>query len=666
MKQCKLTILNEVFSQFSGLDKATTNKCVNKLKYLVPWRFHTPSFKLGRWDGAVRLFQDNGRVYSNLIPDIIDIIVNEGYDIDMVDNRTFGSIKVPKIGTDIFSSHKWPKGHKNEGEPIMLREDQCEAANIFSDYRYAIQELSTGYGKCLDYKTLIPIFCESELIATDLDITANIKQDIEIGKLVEYFNKHEDLYTPTNIEGNGIYAYTHEGNKTLIRHVIRKFEPCLQFFFEDDTNIICADKHIFRLKGNSISALDVASNGKKSIDANIFERCKRIKTIKSIDKRMVYDISIDAPHWYVDSNNIIHHNTILTAAICKQVEHLGRTLTIVPNKSLVRQTHKSMELVGMDASVYFSEEKDVSSKHVITTWQSLERLDKDKNKSPVARQIIDDMKKNLIQIIVDECHGAKSAVLDKLLSNEFANVPLRRGFTGTMPPEEHFTKTVIGNIGEIVHKVAARDLQEQGYLAECFVHGMVFDDNKSFNNYHDEYTFLTENYNRLSGMVDTIKEISKSGNTLVLVDRITTGEHLSELIDDSYFVHGTTSLKQREKIYELASNNNGLTIFATYGVAAVGIDIPRLYNVVLFEPGKSFIRIIQSIGRGLRLAKDKKYADIWDFSSTNKFSKKHFKERKKYYAKADYPYNEFIGTNNDLLIYIKEQIENVQREQQQQ
>lgn len=659
-KQCKITIINEVFSQITGLDKSTTTKCVNKLKYLVPWRFHTPSFKLGRWDGAVRLFQDNGKVYSNLLPDVIDIIVSAGYEIDMEDNRSFGSIKVPKIGMDIFASHKWPKGHKNEGEPIMLREDQMEAANIFSDHRYAIQELSTGYGKCLDYDTLIPVFCTSEILAKQLNIQPNVKQNIKIGILVEELSTTDDLYVPSSVESGAIFAYTPEGTKTPINHVIRKFEPSLQFFFEDGTELTCADKHIFQLKGKPITALEVASRGKKTIDANVYDKCKRITKVVSVDKRMVYDISIDAPHWYVDSNDIIHHNTILTAAICKQVEHIGRTLTIVPNKSLVRQTFKSMELVGMDASVYYSDEKDVSAHHVITTWQSLERLDKEKNKNPEARRLLNEMKKGLIQIIVDECHGAKSAVLDKLLSNEFSNIPLRRGFTGTMPPEEYFTKTVIGNIGEIVHRVAARDLQEQGFLAECFVHGMVFDEAVKFDNYHDEYSYLTENMIRLGFLVEPIKAIAQSGNTLVLVDRITTGEYLNELIDGSYFVNGKTSVKEREKIYELASNNNGLTIIATYGVAAVGIDIPRLYNVILIEPGKSFIRIIQSIGRGLRLAKDKKYADIWDFSSTCKFSKKHFKERKKYYATADYPYNEFVGKEAELIDYIEEQIQNGQ------
>ena len=77
---------------------------------------------------------------------------------------------------------------------------------------------------------------------------------------------------------------------------------------------------------------------------------------------------------------------------------------------------------------------------------------------------------------------------------------------------------------------------------------------------------------------------------------------------------------------------------ATYGVAAVGINIPRIFNLVLLEPGKSFVRVIQSIGRGIRKAQDKDHVEIWDLTSSAKFSKKHLTTRKKYYEEAGYPY----------------------------
>ena len=79
-------------------------------------------------------------------------------------------------------------------------------------------------------------------------------------------------------------------------------------------------------------------------------------------------------------------------------------------------------------------------------------------------------------------------------------------------------------------------------------------------------------------------------------------------------------------------------IVATYGVAAVGINIPRIFNLVLVEPGKSFVRVIQSIGRGIRKAEDKDFVQIWDITSTCKFAKRHLTKRKQFYKEANYPF----------------------------
>jgi superfamily II DNA or RNA helicase len=79
-------------------------------------------------------------------------------------------------------------------------------------------------------------------------------------------------------------------------------------------------------------------------------------------------------------------------------------------------------------------------------------------------------------------------------------------------------------------------------------------------------------------------------------------------------------------------------IVATYGVAAVGINIPRIFNLVLLEPGKSFVRVIQSIGRGIRKAEDKDFVQIWDLTASSKFAKRHLTERKKFYKEAKYPF----------------------------
>ena len=90
--------------------------------------------------------------------------------------------------------------------------------------------------------------------------------------------------------------------------------------------------------------------------------------------------------------------------------------------------------------------------------------------------------------------------------------------------------------------------------------------------------------------------------------------------------------------YDEIKTSHGKIIVATYGVAAVGINIPRIFNLVLIEPGKSFVRVIQSIGRGVRIAKDKDFVQIWDLTSTCKFAKRHLTQRKKFYKEAEYPF----------------------------
>ena len=91
--------------------------------------------------------------------------------------------------------------------------------------------------------------------------------------------------------------------------------------------------------------------------------------------------------------------------------------------------------------------------------------------------------------------------------------------------------------------------------------------------------------------------------------------------DDWVFVSGTMKQKDRQTEYDEISELDNKVIVATYGVAAVGINIPRIFNLVLLEPGKSFVRVIQSIGRGIRKAEDKDYLNVVDLTSNLKYSK---------------------------------------------
>jgi superfamily II DNA or RNA helicase len=164
-------------------------------------------------------------------------------------------------------------------------------------------------------------------------------------------------------------------------------------------------------------------------------------------------------------------------------------------------------------------------------------------------------------------------------------------------------------------------------------------DHPEFKNYQEELKWLTTDETRMSWIAKTIEDIATTGNTMILVDRISAGELLEKKIPDSVFISGSTKNTERKEHYDEVSIAQHKVIIATYGVAAVGINIPRIFNLVLIEPGKSFVRVIQSIGRGIRKAEDKDHVNIWDINSSCKFAKRHLGQRKKFYKEANYPYN---------------------------
>jgi superfamily II DNA or RNA helicase len=136
-----------------------------------------------------------------------------------------------------------------------------------------------------------------------------------------------------------------------------------------------------------------------------------------------------------------------------------------------------------------------------------------------------------------------------------------------------------------------------------------------------------------------VNKIGEEGNTLVLVDRVESGKEIVKRLGDrAVFISGATKATDRKEHYDEIADVDNKIIVATYGVAAVGINIPRIFNLVLIEPGKSFVRVIQSIGRGIRKASDKDFVKIWDITSTCKYAKRHLTKRKNFYKEANYPF----------------------------
>ena len=329
--------------------------------------------------------------------------------------------------------------------------------------------------------------------------------------------------------------------------------------------------------------------------------------------------------------------TIITATLSHLCEPYGRSLVIVPNKSLVEQTYEDYVNCGLDVGVYFGDRKELGHTHTICTWQSLNILSK-KTKNAEAAITFQEAMEDVRCIIVDEVHQAKADVLKQLLTQNFAHVPIRWGLTGTIPKEQFEFQGIRAGLGDVINQISASDLQAKGVLADCHVNIIQTEDVQEFKTYQEELKYLTTDERRMEWMSKLIEKLAQSGNTLVLVDRISAGNMLQSNIEGSTFVSGETKSTERKEHYDEIKTSDNKVIVATYGVAAVGINIPRIFNLVLLEPGKSFVRVIQSIGRGIRKAEDKDHVQIWDITSRCKFAKRHLTQRKKFYKEANYPF----------------------------
>jgi superfamily II DNA or RNA helicase len=480
MKTATIIIKDEVNIKIEGLELDVRKKLVNTFKYDVPGARYQPSVRLGRWDGKVAYFQLGGSTYTNLLPEIIPILENYNYNIELDDQRDYSTnFTFERVTEESFSHINWAEGHPMAGQPIKLRDYQVEIINNFLENPQSIQEIATGAGK-----------------------------------------------------------------------------------------------------------------------------------------------------------------TIMTAALSQRCEAHGRTIVIVPNKSLVTQTEKDYKGLELDVGVYYGDRKDVGKTHTICTWQSLNVLLKN-TKNNEADINIHEFLEGVVCVMVDEVHMAKADALKTLLTTVMSRMPIRWGLTGTVPKEPFEFQALRCSLGLVINQLSASELQDRGVLAQCHVNIVQMIDHAEFSNYQSELKFLLEDGKRLETMAKLIAKVNLTGNTLVLVDRVAAGHTLVDLLGgNAVFVSGATKGTKRDEEYNEVATSTDKIIVATYGVAAVGINIPRIFNLVLVEPGKSFVRVIQSIGRGIRKAEDKDHVQIWDITSTAKFAKRHLTKRKAFYRDANYPFTQ--------------------------
>lgn len=334
-------------------------------------------------------------------------------------------------------------------------------------------------------------------------------------------------------------------------------------------------------------------------------------------------------------------------------ENIRTFLLVVPNLSLVKQLYSDFkeyssengfDIEGTTQIIAEGADKTIKKNLVIATWQSIYKL---------PSKWFNDID----VILMDEVHQAKADAI-KGIFEKATNVKYRFGVTGSLDKSAVNKLIIKGLIGDISKVKTTRELIEEGYLSDikitCIILGYNPDSKsiiKKANDYQKEIDFLCQ-HSRRNEFIAKLA-LQQTGNTLLLFNYIEKhGEPLYEKIktlattQKVHFIAGKVEAEDREQIRLLVqSSKENNIICASLGTFSTGINLPRIHNIIFATPTKSVIRVMQSIGRGLRKADDKMYLKLYDIADNIVPSKyrpnstmKHFLERLRIYNEEQHQY----------------------------
>ena len=321
-----------------------------------------------------------------------------------------------------------------------------------------------------------------------------------------------------------------------------------------------------------------------------------------------------------------------------------KTLILVPTTSLVEQMYSDFEDYGWSSGTYCQKiyqgyDKKVEKDVVISTWQSIYKMPK----------------KYFEQfgcVIGDEAHLFKSKSLTNIMT-KLHLCKYRFGLTGTLDGTQTHRLVLEGLFGSVEKVVSTKELIDNKTLAnlniECIVLKHTEENCKLVKDYSyaEEIDYLVlqpDRNNFITGLCNSLK-----GNTLCLYQLVEKhGKPLYELMKDFdrkvFFVYGGTDAKTRNDIRGIVEKEKNAIIIASYGTFSTGINIRNINNVVFSSPSKSRIRVLQSIGRGLRTSASKDSIRLFDLSddlsykSKVNFTLNHFNERLNIYNEEQFNY----------------------------
>jgi superfamily II DNA or RNA helicase len=341
--------------------------------------------------------------------------------------------------------------------------------------------------------------------------------------------------------------------------------------------------------------------------------------------------------------------TLVMAGLIKNIANLLnkpnlKIMVLVPSIQLVEQTCGDFLNYGLES---------------VTKWSGNNKPDFSKNIIVAGTQILLSKSSDLSILsdidlfLCDEAHGIRRGNnINKIFS--LIKTPHLYGFTGTMPPSLIDQWNIIGKFGPINYEEKTIDLKNQTYISnfQIIILKLKHPFKPTFNDfsnptlpYQEELEFLINSDYRNNIIANLA--LKMPNNTIIMADRIQHGVLLETKLKEIdktgrriFFIQGSTEMEERESIRKIMNDNNDIIVIAISKIFSTGINIPNLHNVIFGSAGKAKIKIMQSIGRALRLHPTKKAANIFDIADDTKYGKIHLKERKKLYEQEKYKVTE--------------------------
>jgi len=324
--------------------------------------------------------------------------------------------------------------------------------------------------------------------------------------------------------------------------------------------------------------------------------------------------------------------TITFIAVAK---HLGlQTLMLVPGKELLHQVYAEFKRFLPPSEVgIIGDGKWKPKKYTVAIPNTL--ASRIKKKKPEAIEYL----KGVDVICSDECH--------KVGASQFYNVlkacpaHYRYGLSGTpLDRTDGADLKLIAQTGEVVYEVSNKQLIDAGLSTDVeilFVTISGPDDISHIREWSDVYELgIVKNDERNREIAKYASQMCSEGRgTLIIVNLIDHGELLNELIPKSQFMHGGLASAERQKMLKSFKSGNIDVLIAT-NILDEGVSIDNIDAIIMGAGGKSRIRTLQRLGRGLRTGGNSDTLRIVDFiDSAHSMIAKHSMKRFKDYQAED-------------------------------